>query len=81
MKVRYSKSAQAALFRSNKRVLIRDKIEYLASHLDLQSPNVTKLKGRDEYRLRVQDWRVIFLVEADVLVIVEIGPRGAVYKE
>ncbi|MDR6772926.1 type II toxin-antitoxin system RelE/ParE family toxin [Azospirillum sp. BE72] len=40
-----------------------------------------KLKGRDGYRLRVEDWRVIYTIEAGVLVliVIEIGPRGDIY--
>lgn len=43
--------------------------------------NVKKLKGRPGYRLRVGDWRVIFTLDNDelVLIVIEIGPRGDVY--
>lgn len=80
MEVRYSKTALAKLLRSNKSKLIRDKIEAFAATPDLTHPNVAKLKGQPEYRLRVQDWRVIFLIEDDVLIVRDIGPRGAIYN-
>lgn len=49
-----------ALLRSNKRTLIRQKIEELAHDPDSLAANMKRLQGRPEYRLRVQDWRVIF---------------------
>jgi mRNA interferase RelE/StbE len=43
--------------------------------------NLTKLQGREAYRLRVGDWRVIYELhdERFVMVILEVGPRGGVY--
>lgn len=76
-----------ALLRSDRRALIRQKIANLASDPQSQSANVKCLQGRPEYRLRVQDWRVIFRIESDIfdaeggiLWIDEIGPRGSVYE-
>ena len=43
--------------------------------------NVTKLQGRDGYRLRVGDWRVIYELHDDQLELwaLEVGPRGGIY--
>ena len=43
--------------------------------------NVTRLQGRDGYRLRVGDWRVIYDVHDDrlVLVALELDTRGGIY--
>lgn len=79
MKVHYSMSAQLALRRSEKRELIRQKIEQLAIDPESLASNVKRLHGRKESRLRVQDWRVIFRIEGDVLHVREIGPRGSIY--
>ena len=79
MEVRFSKSALKALLRSDKRELIREKIEHLAVDPLATSANVKRLTGRVEFRLRVQDWRVIFRLEDDVLWIDEVGPRGSVF--
>lgn len=40
------------------------------------------LKGRDEWRLRVGDWRVIFARDSDAktLTILRILPRGRAYQ-
>ena len=81
MEVRYSRRAQKSLLRSNKRKLIESKINELAADFLPSNPNVTKLVGREEYRLRVQDWRVIFQIDGTVLAIEQIGPRGSIYQE
>ncbi len=79
MEVRYSKSAQMALRRSDKRQLIRQKIEQLVSDPKSLGANVKRLRGRPESRLRVQDWRIIFEREGDILLVKEIEPRGSIY--
>lgn len=43
-----------------------------------------KLKGYENlYRLRVDDWRLIYAVEEDrlVVLVIEIAPRGEAYRE
>jgi mRNA interferase RelE/StbE len=80
MEVRLSKTVMRAFLRSNKRTLIRQKIEELASEPLSQSPNIKRLQGRSEYRLRVQDWRTIFRIEGSVLWIDDIAPRGSAYE-
>ena len=81
MKLEISKSAARALRRSNKRLLIAKKIEELGADPDALAANVVKLQGRSGFRLRVQDWRIIFRIEADVLIIDEIEPRGTIYED
>ncbi len=75
----FSKSSARALLRAEKRGLIRQKIGELADDPLSQSANVKKLHGRPEYRLRIQDWRVLFRIEDGVLWIDDIGPRGSIY--
>ena len=79
--MRYSKAALKALFRSNKRRLIERKINELSESALGDNVNVIKLVGRPEYRLRVQDWRVIFCVDGSILAVEQIGPRGSIYEE
>lgn len=81
MKVILSKAAQISLARSNKRDLIASKIRALANDPASMNQNVTKLKGRLQSRLRVQDWRVLFRIEDATLIVDDIGPRGAVYED
>lgn len=60
--------------------LIREKVREVAAN-PAAARNVIKLKGRDGYRLRVGDWRVLYTLESGelVLFVIEIGPRGGVY--
>ena len=81
MEIRFSRTAARALLRSNKRSLIREKIDELAREPLELAANVKRLRGRPEYRLRVQDWRVIFRVENEMLWIVDVAPRGRAYEE
>jgi mRNA interferase RelE/StbE len=83
MEIRYRKAATKALLRmpANTARLIRSKIEQYASNPDSMANNIKKLQGRDGYRLRVGDWRVIFDRNGVVLDILEIGPRGSIYED
>ena len=67
--------------RSNKRSLISDKIGDLARDYPNWGRNVIRLKGQPEMRLRVQDWRVIFHVDDEMLWIDDIGPHGSIYGD
>ena len=61
---------------------IRGKIEQLATDPHAANPNVRKLAGREGYRLRVGDWRIIYeLGEEELIILVlRIAPRGEVYR-
>lgn len=76
-----SKAAAFAIARSNKRVLIRRKIGELAADPVALSGNISRLQGRAQSRLRVQDRRVIFRIEDGIVWIDEVGPRGRIYEE
>jgi mRNA interferase RelE/StbE len=78
--IRYSDEALRALRRLNKRDLVRRKIRELADNPDSLRANVKRLQGRSDSRLRVQDWRVIFRVEGNVLWIDKVLPRGSAYE-
>lgn len=82
MKLAYSKACLRVLRQmpANEARRIRSKIEAYAADPASQANNVTKLQGRDGYRLRVGDWRVIFDQDGAVMAILAIGPRGQVYE-
>ncbi len=65
----------------NVATLIREKIGALAINPYAPNNNVKKLKGADDYRLRVGDWRVVYTLKDDrlVIVVIRIAPRGGVY--
>ncbi len=46
------------------------------------APNVKKLTAHPGFRLRVGDWRVVYLLDQDRIVIqvIRIAPRGEVYR-
>lgn len=79
--IAYSKSAIKTLRKlpANEAARIRAKVEQYATDPASQANNVKKLQGRDGYRLRVGDWRVIFDEDGNVIAILEIGPRGGIY--
>ena len=81
MRIEISKSAAKSLMRSNKRKLIAQKITELAAQPETLSANVVQLQGRPGFRLRVQDWRVVYRMEDGVLYIDEIEPRGSIYED
>ena len=61
---------------------IREKLEAIAANPYAEHPNAKKLQGREGYRLRVGDWRVIYEIQNEQLVILvlKIAPRGEVYR-
>lgn len=81
MNIVLSPAAARALARSNKGELISGKLRQLADAPETMRNNVKQLRGRPEQRLRVQDWRVIFVTKADTLFVREIVPRGSAYEE
>ncbi|WP_124384343.1 type II toxin-antitoxin system RelE/ParE family toxin [Ralstonia sp. SET104] len=61
---------------------MRAKIDALAVARYAPSPNAKKLAGREGYRLRVGDWRVLHQIEDGCVVTVALAikPRGGAYQ-
>ena len=82
-KVVTTKSFAKALSRLpvNLQKRIVEKIKAVAADPYASHNNVTKLQGRDGYRLRIGDWRVIYELHDDRLELwaLEVGPRGGIY--
>jgi mRNA interferase RelE/StbE len=80
----FTKQADRALRKMSRNTarLIREKLDQLAQDPYARNPNVTKLQGRPGYRLRVGDWRVIYELEDDrlVIMVLKVAPRGGVYR-
>lgn len=80
----YTKSAQQSLknMQPAKAAQILEKVGHIARDPYGAHNNVTKLQGRDGYRLRVGDWRVLYTINNDqlVLLVVDVLPRGDAYK-
>jgi len=83
-KVTYKKQAERVLLKLPDNVAnrIRQKMAIIAQDPYGQHNNVTKLKDRPGYRLRVGDWRVIYkILDGQVrILVVKIAPRGSVYR-
>jgi mRNA interferase RelE/StbE len=82
--ITYSKAATKSLLRMprNTAKLIREKLEVIAADPHADHPNAKKLQGREGYRLRVGDWRVLYTIQSEKLVIVvlKVASRGEAYK-
>lgn len=61
---------------------IRSGLERIASDPYARNPNVAKLQNRPGYRLRVGDWRVIYEIEDEELIVLvlRVGSRGEIYR-
>jgi mRNA interferase RelE/StbE len=82
--IKYQPQAVKSLLKMprNTARLIRAKIEHLAEAPYAPNNNVRKLEGEKGYRLRIGDWRVIYELQDDrlVIIVVKIKPRGEAYK-
>ncbi|MBF0626213.1 MAG: type II toxin-antitoxin system RelE/ParE family toxin [Magnetococcales bacterium] len=82
--VEYSNGARKCLksLPAGVRTMIMNKISGLAENPRATNPNVKKLVGCPEYRLRVGDWRVIYALHHKVLIVevLKIGSRGGIYS-
>ena len=83
-KISYAKEAEKALLRMPRKTtkLIREKLDAIAVDPYANHPNAKKLQGREGYRLRVEDWRVIYKIQSEQLVIfvLKVASRGEVYR-
>ena len=81
-RVAYSKSALKVLSRLQPKLAARimEKVDQFAADPQAQANNVKALAGWPYIRLRVGDWRVIMDEQGNVLLVLEIGPRGDIYK-
>ena len=80
----YTKQADRTLRRMprNQAQVIRIKIEEIARDPYAQHNNLTKLVGRSGYRLRVGDWRILYELQDQqlIMLVVKVASRGDVYR-
>jgi mRNA interferase RelE/StbE len=79
----YTKQGRRALRDMPRNVSARivAKLERLAADPHAANPNVKPLSGVPGFRLRVGDWRVIYELQDEILVVqvLRISPRGGAY--
>lgn len=83
-KIAFTEKAYKSLRRIPKNVVdrIRIKLDRVAKDPYAPYSNVTKLQNRPGYRLRVGDWRVIYDIRENELIILvlKVGSRGDIYR-
>jgi mRNA interferase RelE/StbE len=87
LKIVISKEVNRTLSRLPRNIAlwIADKIGQYAKDPAVLANNVGKLQGRDGYKLRIGDWRVIFALVLDAtktpveMIVLDIGSRGKIY--
>ena len=61
---------------------MRERIKAALKKLEQEPPqgDIKAMAGQEGFRLRVGGYRILFSVKNDTIVVVDIGPRGQVYK-
>ena len=80
----FTKQVYKSLRRIPKNVVyrLRKKLDQIAKDPYATHTNVIRLQNRSGYRLRVGDWRVIYDIRKEELVILvlKVGSRGEIYR-
>ena len=83
-KIEYSKTAAKRLRRIPKNIAVRiaEKLTIIAAKPYAKHNNVKKLVNRPGYRLRVGEWRIIYEIDNEKLIILvlDIDTRGGIYQ-
>lgn len=61
---------------------MRERLDQIAGDPFVQNSNVTKLQNRPGYRLRVGDWRMIYDVQENkiIILVLKVGSRGNICR-
>ena len=78
--IEFEKRALQELYKLNQIVFRRILKGIKGLEEGFDSKDVKRLKGREGYRLRVGDYRIIFEVEHELIKILKIGHRKNIYK-
>jgi mRNA interferase RelE/StbE len=81
LKVEWTKDAIEDLQNLDKPIAKRilNKISWLSRHFDNITPETLAGELVGTYKLRVGDWRVVYTMESDVIVIQVVGHRKEIY--
>jgi mRNA interferase RelE/StbE len=80
MNVILSRQALKYLERMNEPLKGRIKSALKKLEQDPPQGSIRPLVGKDGYRLRVGNYRLLLDITTDSIVVYEIGPRGQIYK-
>jgi mRNA interferase RelE/StbE len=82
LEITYSKQAVKSLRTMQPKTAQRilSAIEQLAADPASTELDIKALQGRDGYRLRVGDWRILYSQDGVILAIEKIAPRGKAYR-
>jgi mRNA interferase RelE/StbE len=61
-----------------KRIL--KKITWFSDHFENITPEVLSGEFSGMYKLRIGNWRVVYTIENDAILILALGHRGEIYK-
>lgn len=79
--VTYTVTAARALRKhANRSKMIQSKIDQYAADPAAQANNVKTLTGVAAKRLRVGEFRVLFMETKTTIMVLDIGPRGEIYS-
>ena len=82
--ISYTKQATKTLLKIpvELRNTIHRKMEQIATNPFDHHPNVITLQNRDSYRLRVGDWRIVYEVHQDriLIIVLKIALRKEIYR-
>jgi len=75
-------SPKAAKYLARVDNAIRERIGHALWKLSLEPPqgDIKSLTSRNDYRVRVGNYRILFSVLSDRIVVIDIGPRGQIYR-
>ncbi|MCP5096753.1 MAG: type II toxin-antitoxin system RelE/ParE family toxin [Chloroflexi bacterium] len=83
-KIQFTKKAEKAFHKLPRNLAsrVRQKIEEIAANPYDLHPNVIKLKEHPGYRIRIGDWRIIYLIQDEkmIILVLKIATRGKVYR-
>ena len=82
LKVEWTKDAFEDLRNLDKPIAKRilNKITWFTQHFDNITPEPLSGELVGTYKLRIGDWRVIYTIELDIIVIQAVGHRKEIYK-
>ena len=81
-KIRIEKSVQKSLEKINEPFYSKIKVAILKLAKNPRPAGYKKLKGRDGYRIRVADYRIIYEIFDDLLLVtvIDLGNRKDIYE-